>query len=416
MYAEIIAIGNELISGSVMDTNSSFLAERLISVGIEVRWMTSVGDNEPDIKESLKSALNRAEVILVTGGLGPTHDDITACVVAKTLKRKLIQNEQALNWIKKLFDSAGLSMPPNNEKQAMIPEGAELIHNPIGTACGFMIRENGRLSFFLPGVPREMVRMTDESVLPILKREKGEGFRFKTETLKVFGLGESRIAELIKDIVERDEGIRIGFLPNFPENYIKITAKGKNDNEVCSKVSEVADEIAKRLGNYIFGKDGQTIEEVVGDLLRSNGDTIALAESCTGGLISRRLTDIPGSSDYLKRAVVAYDNQTKIDLLHVPKRMLDEFGAVSGEVAKKMAEGIREYGKTTLGLGVTGIAGPGGGTPEKPVGLIFISLSDSKETIVKSYNFPGDRAQVRLLTSQSALDLIRRYYLWMDTI
>jgi nicotinamide-nucleotide amidase len=395
MYAEIIAIGNELISGSVMDTNSSFLAERLISVGIEVRWMTSVGDNEPDIKESLKSALNRAEVILVTGGLGPTHDDITACVVAKTLKRKLIQNEQALNWIKKLF---------------------ELIHNPIGTACGFMIRENGRLSFFLPGVPREMVRMTDESVLPILKREKGEGFRFKTETLKVFGLGESRIAELIKDIVERDEDIRIGFLPNFPENYINITAKGKNDNEVCSKVSEVADEIAKRLGDYVFGKDGQTIEGVVGDLLRSNGDTIALAESCTGGLISRRLTDIPGSSDYLKRAVVAYDNQTKIDLLHVPKRMLDEFGAVSGEVAKKMAEGIREYGKTTLGLGVTGIAGPGGGTPEKPVGLIFISLSDSKETIVKSYNFPGDRAQVRLLTSQSALDLIRRYYLWMDTI
>ncbi|MDY6855436.1 MAG: competence/damage-inducible protein A [Thermodesulfobacteriota bacterium] len=411
MYAEIIAIGNELTSGSVIDTNSSFLAERLISVGIEVRWMTSVGDNELDIKESLMRALNRAEVILVTGGLGPTHDDITAYVVAKTFKRELIRNEEALNRIKALFDSLGFRMPLNNEKQAMIPEGAELIHNPIGTACGFIIRQNDRLSFFLPGVPREMIRMTDESVLPLLEREKGGGFRFKTETLKIFGLGESGIAEMIKDIVERDEDIRIGFLPNFPENYIKITAKGKSDKEVCSKLSKASNEIEKRLGDCVFGKDRKTIEGVVGDLLRLNGDTIALAESCTGGLISSRLTDIPGSSDYFKRAVVAYDNQAKIELLHVPKSIVDEFGAVSGEVAKKMAQGIREYAKATLGLGVTGIAGPGGGTAEKPVGLVFISLSDKKETLVKRYIFPGDRAQVRLLTAQSALDLVRRYYL-----
>lgn len=410
MNAEIVTIGDELISGSVWDTNAPFLAKRLLSIGIEVTSMTSVGDNESDIKDSLQDALRRSEVVLVTGGLGPTPDDITAEVVARTLGRDLVLNEEALDRIKGLFGKRGLEISPNNEKQALIPEGAELIVNPIGTACGFMVREKERLAFFLPGVPGELVRMMDESVLSILLREKGERFRFKTGILKVFGLSESRIAELIGDIIERDGANRISFLPDYPENHIKITAKALDYQEASTEVSMIMEEITRRLGDYVFGIDDQTLEEVVGGLLRSNGDTIAIAESCTGGLISRRLTNIPGSSDYMKGGVVAYSNQVKIDILNVPTGLIDEFGAVSAEVAEKMAEGVRELGKTTLGLGVTGIAGPGGGTPEKPVGLVFISLADKKGTLVKSYNFQGDRTQIRLVASQAALDLVRRYY------
>ncbi|MEW6615622.1 MAG: competence/damage-inducible protein A [Thermodesulfobacteriota bacterium] len=411
MNAEIITIGNELISGSVIDTNSSFLAERLLSIGIEVTRITSVGDNDLDIADSLECALQRSDVIIVTGGLGPTPDDITTEVAAKILGRKLIFNKEALDWVKGFFRKLGLEMPLNNEKQALIPERAELIMNPTGTACGFLAREKDKLIFFLPGVPRELVRMTDESILPILQREKVEGFQFKTTTLKVFGLGESKIAELIKDLVKKYEAARIGFLPNYPENYIKITAKGLNYEETSTIASKIGEEITNRLGDYIFGRDDQTLEGVVGDLLRENGDTIAVAESCTGGLISHRLTNIPGSSDYMMRGIVAYSNQAKTDLLNVPASLIDESGAVSAKVAEKMAQGVRELGKTTLGLAVTGIAGPGGGTPDKPLGLVFISLADKKGTLVKSYNFTGDRSRIRLATSQTALDLVRRYYL-----
>ncbi|MFH2011276.1 MAG: competence/damage-inducible protein A [Pseudomonadota bacterium] len=411
MNAEIIPVGNELISGSVVDTNSSFLAERLLSIGIEVTRITSVGDNELDITDSLKGALKRSEVVFVTGGLGPTPDDITSEVLAKALKRKLVFNESALDWVKGLFKKIGREMPPNNEKQALIPEGAELIINTIGTAFGFFIREKDKLIFVMPGVPRELVKMTDESILPILLKEKGEGFHFKTITLKVFGLGESRIAELIKDIVDKYENVKIAFLPNYPEENIKITAKGLDYKETSAIASKVGEEITDLLGDYIFGRDNQTLESVVGDFLRENGDTISVAESCTGGLISHRLTNIPGSSDYMKRGIVAYSNQAKTDLLNIPASLIDEFGAVSTEVAEKMAQRARELGNTTLGLAVTGIAGPGGGTPDKPVGFVFISLANTKETIVENYNFRGDRSRIRLATAQAALDLLRRYYL-----
>ncbi|MDY7034365.1 MAG: competence/damage-inducible protein A [Thermodesulfobacteriota bacterium] len=411
MNAEVITIGNELISGSVVDTNSSFLAEKLLSVGIEVQRITSIGDNESDITDSLRTAIERSEVILVTGGLGPTPDDITAEVAAKAFGRALIVNETALNWVKRLFEEYGLEMPQNNEKQALMPENSELIMNPVGTACGFLVREKQKLFFFLPGVPRELVRMTDESVIPIIKNERMQGLRFKTTTLKIYGLGESKIAELIRDIVDQNDHIRFGFLPNYPENHIKITAKGQNDEEVAARISRMVNEVTKRLRDYIFGKDDMTMETVVGELLRKNNHTIAVAESCTGGLISQRLTNISGSSDYLKRGIVAYSNQAKRELLHVSSQFIDEFGAVSEQVAEKMAQGARELGKTDLGLGVTGIAGPEGGTDIKPVGLVFISLADREETVVKRYNFPGDRTLVRLAASQAALDLVRRYYL-----
>ena len=411
MDAEIITIGNELISGSVSDTNSSFLANKLLSIGIEVVRMTSVGDNELDITDSLKRAMERSDVILVSGGLGPTPDDITAEIAAKTFGRELVLNEHALNWVKKLFRDYGLEMPPSNEKQALIPEGSELIMNPVGTACGFMARERGRLIFFLPGVPRELTRMTNDSILSILQKEDQDGVKYRTTMLKLFGLSESKIAELLKDIIAKDESIKIAFLPNYPENHIKITAKGRNLQETTIKISATAEEITERLRDYIFGRDDQTFEGVVGGLLISNKDTIAVAESCTGGMISQLLTNIPGSSDYMKGGIVAYSNQAKTDLLKVPSTMIEKFGAVSEEVAGKMAQGVRELSETTFGLGVTGIAGPDGGTAEKPVGTVFVSLSDKKQTVVKRCSFTGDRAQIRLISSHTALDLVRRYYL-----
>ena len=304
MNAEIITIGNELLSGTVTDTNASFLAGKALSMGVEVTRMVSVGDNERDIKDSLENALQRSDIIIVTGGLGPTPDDITAEVAAKTLQRELVVNDEALHWIKKLFSEHNLEMPRNNEKQALIPEGGTLIMNPIGTACGFLVREKGKLIFFLPGVPKEVVNMSNESVFPIIQIEVADGPQFETTTLKVFGLGESKIAELIKDIVNNDEYVMISFLPNYPENHIKITAKGMNREEAASRVEKTALNITERLGKHIFGRDNQTMEEVVGRMLSSHGHTIAVSESCTGGLISQRLTNVPGSSDYMIKGVV----------------------------------------------------------------------------------------------------------------
>ena len=282
MNAEIITIGNELISGTVIDTNASFLAGKALSTGVEVTRMVSVGDNETDIRDSLENALQRSDIVIVTGGLGPTPDDITAAVAAKTFRRALVINEEALHWIKKLFREHGMEMPLNNEKQALIPEGGKLIMNPIGTACGFLVREKGKLVFFLPGVPKELVKMSNESVFSIIQREAGGGPQFETTTLKVFGLGESKIAELIKDIVDNDEYVMISFLPNYPENHIKITARGISEEEAASRVSRKAMEITERLGEHIFGRDNQTMEGVVGSMLSSRKQTIAVAESCTG--------------------------------------------------------------------------------------------------------------------------------------
>ena len=410
MDAEIITIGNELISGSTVDSNAAFMAESLMGIGIEVGRMTSVGDSEESISKAIKEGLKDFNLLFITGGLGPTADDITRDVIAKTIGRRLILDKEALQDIKRRFEKIGFKMTPNNERQAFFPEGSEIIPNPLGTACGFKVCERDGTVYVLPGVPREMKGMLKEVILPSLQKQYKEKAVFLSSTLKMFGISESKIDEILQGL-EKEVGVTLAFLPHIPEIDVKITAKSSTREEAEAKISLAEKKIRDKLGSYIFAKNDQSMEGVVGELLRKKGATLSVAESCTGGLITHRLTNVPGSSDYLNRGVVVYSNQAKIDLLGVPEEIIEKFGAVSEKTAESMAKGIREKSNTTFGLAVTGIAGPDGGTPQKPVGTVFISLSSAEGTKVKGHKFWGGREQIKLLTSEAALDLLRKHLL-----
>ncbi|MCD6352875.1 MAG: competence/damage-inducible protein A [Proteobacteria bacterium] len=411
LRAEIITIGNELISGVQIDTNGSFLAERLQSRGIPVQRLVSVGDDASSVAQALRESMKRTEVILVTGGLGPTSDDITTEAAARFLGRTLQLYQEALKHIKNLMCSLGVEMTDAQKKQAYIPEGAELIPNPIGSAYGYLIKEANRLLFFLPGVPREMEAMVEGTIFPRLEKERKGRLHYRARTLMVFGITESRADELLKDLPPQHEDVQISFLPHFPEIEIRITVHSSSSQEADEKLLYWEKETGKRLDPYIFGVDGKTMEEVVGKLLREANATIAVAESCTGGLIGHRLTNVPGSSDYVDQIVVTYSNKAKVDLLNVPEDIITAHGAVSEPTAQFMAQGVKNLAGTTIGLSTTGIAGPGGGSPDKPVGTVFISLTDGNETWTKSYHFSGDRLQIKQLTSQVALNRVRKYLL-----
>lgn len=410
LNGEIITIGNELITGVQIDTNAPYLAERLLSRGIRVQRILSVGDDETAITEALQESMTRSDIVLVTGGLGPTSDDITTKVVTRVLRRKLQWYPEVWEKIKKRISSFGLEITEGQKKQACIPEGAELIPNPIGTAPGFLVKEGDKVLIVLPGVPREMEIMMEESVLLRLEKEYKDRLYFQSQVLMVFGISESKADELLKDVTNKQDEVQVSFLPRFPEIRIRVTVHGSSSEEAFKKLDYWGKEIRKRLEPYVFGVDGESMEEVVGNLLREEKATIAVAESCTGGLIGHRLTNIPGSSDYVERVVVTYSNQAKIDLLNVPEEVIRSYGAVSELTARFMAEGVRALAGTTLGLSTTGIAGPSGGSAEKPVGTVFISLTDGKETWTKGYHFPGDRHQIKLMTSQVALNRVRLYF------
>lgn len=409
--AEIITIGNELITGVQVDTNGPYLAQRLFGQGISVQRIVSLGDGAEAIAGALKESIGRADLVLITGGLGPTRDDVTTEVATKVLKKRLVFHPEALDHINKVLGSYNIPKTEGQKKQAYFPEGAELIPNPKGTAPGFLIKEGKTLLVFLPGVPRELKTMVEETILPRLENEWKRETYFQSRTLRLFGISESKVDDLLKDIFENQREITLSFLPHFPEVNVRITIQGKSKNKACARLAYWEKAIRERLEHYVFGIDDDTMEEVVGNLLRKAKATIAVAESCTGGLIGHRLTNIPGSSDYVERAVVVYSNQAKIDLLKVPEEVILTHGAVSEPTAKLMAEGIRNLAGTTLGLSTTGIAGPAGGSPGKPVGTVFISLTDGKETSTKEYHFPGGRQQIKRMTSSVALNSIRQYFL-----
>jgi nicotinamide-nucleotide amidase len=349
--------------------------------------------------------------VFITGGLGPTRDDITTEVATKVLEKNLVLYPEALDHIKKILGSYNVPLTAGQKKQVYFPESAEIIPNPKGTAPGFLIKEGKTLLVFLPGVPCELEAMVEETILPRLENEWKRETYFQSRTLRLFGISESKVDDLLKDIFEDQREITLSFLPHFPEINVRITIQKKSNEEACARLAYWENAIRERLGPYVFGTDEQTMEEVVGNLLRKAKATIAVAESCTGGLIGHRLTNIPGSSDYVERVVVVYNNQAKIDLLKVPEEVIRTCGAVSELTAKLMAEGIRNIAETTLGLSTTGIAGPAGGNPDKPVGTVFISLTDGKETMTKEYHFPGDRQQIKWMTSEVALNSIRQYFL-----
>ena len=411
MKVEIMTIGDELTSGSSQDTNATFIAHQLHTIGIEVVKITTVGDDTEKIVDALRNAQQKVGCVIVTGGLGPTVDDITAKAAAEALRRKLVLNKLVLKAMEERFMKYGRKMSPNNVKQAYLPSDSTIVPNPIGTACGFYLARSNTLFFFLPGVPGEMKRMVEESVIPIIKKEQPETTIVSSCVLKVFGKSESYCDQVLSDLIKSEKEVAFAFLPHYPEISLKLTMRGKDGKYIEKKLKALERKIKskKYLGDVIFGKDEETLEGVVGKLLRSKGATISIAESCTGGLITHRLTNVPGSSDYLERSLVVYSDKAKKELLKVPAGILKRHGAVSKEVAESMAKGVKSLSKTTFGLAVTGIAGPAGGTPEKPVGTVFISFSHKRQVITQKCSFYGDREQIKFMTSQYALDVLRKY-------
>lgn len=409
MNVEIITIGDELCSGSVQDTNATFIANQLHTNGIEVTKVTTVGDDTETIVDALKGVLQKTSFVIVTGGLGPTVDDITTQAAAYALRRKLVLNKHALKAMEEKFQKYDRTMSPHNVKQAYLPSGAVIIPNAIGTACGFSLAKSNTLFIFLPGVPREMRRMFEENVIPLIKKEQPETSIIRSQVLKIFGKTESYCDQKLSDLIKSEKEITFSFLPRYPEISLKLTMRGKDKKNIEKKLKAAERKITKILGDIIFGKNEETLEEVVGNLLRSKGATISLAESCTGGLIAHRITNVPGSSDYLERSLIVYSNKAKKELLKVPATTLNRFGAVSQETAECMAKGVKSLSKTTFGLAVTGIAGPTGGTPEKPVGTVFISLAHGRQVKTQKRRFYGDREQIKFMTSQYALDILRKH-------
>jgi nicotinamide-nucleotide amidase len=407
LAAEIIAIGSELLTPTKTDTNSLWLTEKLNEIGVEVKLKTIVGDDEARLEETIKDALSRSDIVITTGGLGPTEDDITRTVSAQAVGRKLTFNEEVLTEVQARFRSFGREMPEINKRQAFIIEGADVLPNPNGSAVGMSLKIEEKLLVVLPGPPHELKQMFENFVLPKLRELAGEIY-VKRKVLRVSGMGESAVDELIAPIYKVYKNVNTSILFNRSEIELHLTAQTKTIEEADSLLEELSIKIAEKLGNAVFAMNGETMEAVVGKLLTESGKTLSVAESCTGGLIAQRLTEVSGSSAYFIEGAVTYSNEAKIRTLDVPLEVIETYGAVSAETAEAMANGMREKARTDYALAVTGIAGPGGGTEEKPVGLVFIGYADESETKSIKINLPGDRYLIRWRTSQAALDLLRR--------
>lgn len=407
LTAEIIAIGSELLAPDRTDTNSLWLTEKLNSIGIEVKLKTIVGDDDARLEEAIKDATRRSKVVITTGGLGPTEDDVTRKVAARALGRRLILDEAILAELKEKFKKFGYAMPERNSRQAMVIEQSEVLPNPNGSAPGLFIEHEGVAVVLLPGPPREMKPMFENHAMSKLVSKAG-AIRIARRMLRVAGLGESAVDEKIAPIYTQYENPQTTILFNQSEIEIHLTARGRTEQEAEALLDRLSEQLEERLGNAVFSFAGERMEEVVGLKLSVGGYTVAVAESCTGGLISQRLTDVAGSSKYFIEGVIAYSNDTKTRTLGVEPVLLLEHGAVSAAVAEAMAEGVRKRARTDFGLSVTGVAGPGGGTEEKPVGLVYIALADDAHTEHRKLKIPGDRQLVRWRASQAALDLLRR--------
>lgn len=411
MLVEIITIGNELLSGSTVDTNSAFIAASVNAIGLSIARISSVGDDLDDMVRALKTVLPESRFVIVTGGLGPTDDDCTAAAAARAFGKQIVLNQEALAAIEKIFAGVNLKMPFPSRKQAMLPDGVRLIPNPIGTASGFLIEDGMREFMFLPGVPREVESMTESFIIPHLREKSGSQEVIITRAFRVFGLWESAIQERLEGAIPEGTLVSLAYLPSYPEVRLKLTGKGADPSAVQRDLDLITGIIHEKVGEFVYSSDDEPLEAVVGRLLKDRQATLAVAESCTGGLISHRLTNVSGSSDYLERSVVVYSNRAKTELLNIPEDILQKHGAVSEPVALLMAKQIRQLSGTTFGLSVTGIAGPTGGSPEKPVGTVFVGIASELTEEVKQYRFYGSREQIKLMTSQMALSNLRLFIL-----
>ena len=406
----ILTVGNEIINGVITDTNRESISRELRSVGISVKGMSSTTDDPELIADALNLAMERADVVIVSGGLGPTEDDKTAAGAAQFLGVRLRSDAEQLARIEERFRQWARPMALSNAKQALLPETSLAIPNDYGTAPGFMIQKNGRMALFFPGVPRELIPMLRERGIPAILERFGPTVRaFRTRTLIVYGVSESKLGEILADVARDEDDYHLAFLPRFPIIRLRMDASGPTEEEAEHKLDAKQAILTDRIGENIISDNGQFMEHVVLQLLESRGLTLALAESITGGMIGEMLTRVPGSSRTLMGSVVSYSNDMKIRLLGVSEQTLAAYGAVSHRCAAEMAKGARIAGHAKVGLSVTGIAGPDGGSPEKPVGTFFIGLATPETTMTRGFLLPGAREWVRTLGAMQALDLLRRH-------
>ena len=414
MNAEIIAVGSELLTPYRLDTNSLFLTDQLNRLGIPVIHKAVVGDGPDEMRSSFQHALARADIVVSCGGLGPTDDDRTRQTVAELLGRRLLENEEVLRKLQERFRRFGRAMPEINLRQALVIEGADVLPNPRGTAPGQWIEARGHILILLPGVPQEMRALMEAEVAPRLAK-LGNQLRLYTRDLRIVGLFESEVEQRVSPLYAQFSDTETTILAT--ANGIQLHPRIWSDDPAYaeSRLGELVQRMALALGENLISTCGETIEAVVARTLTENRATIAVAESCTGGLVAERLTSISGSSTYFLGGVVCYSNQLKTQLVGVPAELIEAKGAVSSEVALALADGIRKQTGATIGVGITGIAGPTGGTPEKPVGLVHIGIADQHGPHEKFFRFPGDRERIRFFAAQNALDQVRRLCLFPPT-
>ncbi|SUY45579.1 competence damage-inducible protein A [Clostridium putrefaciens] len=406
MKAEIIAVGTELLLGDILNTNAQFLSKQLAMLGIEVYHQTVIGDNGERLLEAFDEAFKRCDVVITSGGLGPTKDDITKEMASKYFGKELTLNEEELKNIEQYFNKTGKKMTENNRKQAYFPKNDIILKNNNGTAPGAIMKgENGGIIIVLPGPPKELIPMFKESVVPYLKNTTDSTLYSKI--IRLFGIGESTMEDEIKDILESQTNPTVAPYAKESDLILRITSKAKDEKEAKKLIEPLEKQITQRLAKYIYGTNEDTLESVVGEKLIKENLTIASAESCTGGMLSSKLVNVPSISKVFIEGAVTYSNQSKMGRLSVKKETLEKYGAVSKETAIEMAEGIAKSARTDIGISTTGIAGPEGGTSEKPVGLVYIGLYIKGNTLVKELNIKGSRERVRTRATMEALNFLR---------
>jgi nicotinamide-nucleotide amidase len=407
MRAEILAVGSELLTPLRSDTNALYLTAKLLEIGIDTGARVTVADDAGLLESAFRNALSRAEIVIATGGLGPTEDDLTREAAAAALGRPLQRDLALIEELKARFARFGRVMAAVNEKQADVIAGAVVLRNPRGTAPGQRVDADGRVLVLLPGPPHEMAPMFEEQVLPVL-RERAGGRALRTRILKIAAMGESDVEQVVAPVYKTFTNPRTTILGGPGQVELHLIAEGASVEEALERIETLAAPIRERLAGRIYSEDGRELPEVVGAMLQERGLKLAIAESCTGGLLSARLTEKAGASAYLERAWVTYANRAKVEDLGIDPALIERHGAVSEEVARAMADAARARGHVDIGVAITGIAGPGGGTPEKPVGLVFIGLSGAAGDRVRRVHFPSERDRVRFQSTQSALEMIRR--------
>ena len=406
----ILSTGDEITTGKVVDTNANYIADKFVEAGMEVATVITVGDVAERIVWAWRQAMEQADVIVSTGGIGPTADDLTTELVAKVAGVELTFSEEVAENIRRLFASFNRVMPENNLKQAQFPAGAVIVPNHLGTAPGYRLDletpHGTKHLIVLPGVPREMKPMMEDTVLPWVREMRGGGDLFLTRTFQTFGISESGLDEMIAGTIGEDEG-RLAFRANFPQISMRVTVRGR-PGEAEQRLEGLSERIRTKIGAYVYGEGDVTMEEVVGRLLTDNGKTLGVAEACSGGLVGHRLTNVPGSSTYFRGSVVAYSDAAKAQLLGVQPQTLERHGAVSEAVVGEMASGVRERLASDIGIAMTGIAGPDGATEDKPVGTACLALANDAGVVSRRYKLWGNRDWIKTLISQLALDWVRR--------